>query len=194
MQWAYINLQIGAAKYSATYGSFAALPLFLIWLQMSWLILLLGAEIAFAVQNVHTYEFEPECRPVSHSRKMLLSLLITNVIVKRFCAGEPAWDAPEISRALEVPIRLVRRILHELVESAVLAEIRQQEEDKEVLYQPARDVETLTIKSIVDALENRGSSHVPVGASDELKKLTDTLAALREIVKRAPANVAIKKI
>ncbi len=194
VQWAYINLQIGAAKYSAIYGSFAALPLFLIWLQMSWLILLFGAEIAFAVQNVHTYEFEPECRSVSHSRKMLLSLLITNVIVRRFCAGEPAWDAPEISRALEVPIRLVRQILHELVESAVLAEIRQQEEDKEVLYQPARDVETLTIKSIVDALENRGNSHVPVVASDELKKLTDTLAALREIVGRAPANVAIKNI
>jgi membrane protein len=194
VQWAYINLQIGAAKYGAIYGSFAALPLFLMWLQMSWLILLFGAEIAFAVQNVHTYEFEPDCLSISHSRKMLFSLLITNLIVKRFCQGEPAWDAPEISRALEIPIRLVRQILQELVESNVLSEIRRPEEDKEVLYQPARDVETLTIKWIVDALENRGESHVPVVDSEELKKLTDALAAFGQTVERAPANVTLKRI
>jgi membrane protein len=194
VQWAYINLQIGAAQYSAVYGSFAALPLFLIWLQMSWLILLFGAEIAFAVQNVHTYEFEPECLAISHSRKRLLSLLITKSIVTRFCAGEPAWDAPAISRALEIPIRLVRQILHELVEAQILSEIRKPEEDKEVLYQPARDVETLTIKRVVDALEERGDSRVPVVACAELKRLTDALAAFAQIVEQAPANVPLKKI
>jgi len=194
VQWAYINLQIGVAKYSAVYGSFAALPLFLIWLQISWLILLFGAEIAFAVQNVHTYEFEQDCLSISHSHKTLLSLLVTRLIVKRFCVGESAWDAPEISRALEIPIRLVRQILHELVESNILSEIRKPEEDKEVLYQPARDVETLTIKRVVDALDNRGNSDVPVVASHELKKLTDTLATFREIVEKAPANVTLKRI
>ena len=193
-QWAYINLQIGAAKYSAVYGSFAALPLFLVWLQTSWFILLLGAEIAFAVQNAHTYEFEPDCLSISHSHKRLLSLLVARLIVQKFCAGESAWDAPQISRALEVPIRLVRQILQELVESGILSEIRKREEDKEVLYQPARDVETLTVKRIVDALENRGDSRVPVVASEELKKLRDTLAAFGEIVERAPANVTLKKI
>lgn len=194
VQWAYINLQIGVAKYSAVYGSFAALPLFLIWLQISWLILLFGAEIAFAVQNVHTYEYEPDCLSVSHSHKMLLSLLITQQIVKRFCEGESAWDAPEISRALEIPIRLVRQILHELVESNILSEIRKPEDDKEVLYQPARDVETLTIKRVVDALDNRGNSDVPVVASEGLKKLNDALAAFSEIVKQAPANITLKRI
>jgi len=194
VQWAYINLQIVAAQYGAIYGSFAALPLFLVWLQMSWLILLLGAEIAFAVQNVQTYEFEPDCLSISHSRRILLSLLIVKLIVTRFCAGESAWDASEISRALEIPIRLVRQILQELVEANILSEIRKREEDKEVLYQPARDVATLTIKRIVDALENRGDSHVPVVASEELKKLTDTVAALDEVVERAPANVPLQRV
>lgn len=127
VQWAYINLQINAAQYGAIYGGFAALPLFLVWLQMSWLILLLGAEIAFAVQNVQTYEFEPDCLSISHSRRILLSLLIAKLIVKRFCAGESAWDASEISRALEIPIRLVRQILQELVEANILSEIRKRE-------------------------------------------------------------------
>ena len=194
LQWAYINLQIGVAKYSAVYGSFAALPLFLVWLQMSWLILLFGAEIAFAVQNVHTYEFEPDCLSISHSHKTLLSLLVARLIVKRFCEAEPAWDAPAISRALEIPIRLVRQILYELVESNILSEIRKPEEDKEVLYQPARDVETLTIKRLVDALDNRGNSDVPVASSQELKKLTDALAALGKTAEHAPENTTLKRI
>jgi membrane protein len=161
---------------------------------MSWLILLFGAEIAFAVQNVHTYEFEPDCLSISHSHKTLLSLLVARLIVKRFCEGESAWDAPEISRALEIPIRLVRQILHELVESNILSEMRKPEEDKEALYQPARDVETLTIKRVLDALDNRGNADVPVVASQELKKLTDALATFAEIVEQAPANATLKKI
>ncbi len=88
----------------------------------------------------------------------------------------------------------MRQICPELVESDILSEIRKREEDKEVLYQPARDVETLTIKRIIDALENRGDSHVPVVASEELKKLTGTLAAFGEIVERAPANVTLKRV
>ena len=120
--------------------------------------------------------------------------LIAKLVVTRFCEGKPAWDASEISWALEIPIRLVRQILHELVESGILSEIRKPEEGKEVLYQPARDVETLTIKWVVDALENRGDSRVPVVASEELKKLTDTLAAFGEIIERAPANVTLRRI
>ena len=58
VQWIYINFQVGVSKYNAIYGSFAALPLFLVWLQLSWLIVLLGVEISFARQNVDTYEFE----------------------------------------------------------------------------------------------------------------------------------------
>jgi membrane protein len=193
-QWAYINLQIGVAKYSAVYGSFAALPLFLIWLQASWLILLFGAEIAFAVQNVHVYEFEPDCISISHSRKMLLSLLIAHLIVKRFCQEKPPLDAPEISRMLEIPIRLVRQILHEMVESGVLSEIRKPEEEKEVLYQPARDVDTLTVRRIVDALENQGSSDIPVTDSQELKKLRDILADFGRLVDQSPVNVPLKKL
>ena len=75
-QLAYINSQVWIAKYNAIYGSFAALPLFLIWLQLSWLIVLLGAELSFAQQNVESYEFEQAYQKVSHSFKKLLSFHI----------------------------------------------------------------------------------------------------------------------
>jgi membrane protein len=194
VQWAYINLQIGAAKYSAIYGSFAALPLFLIWLQTSWLIILFGAEIAFAVQNVQTYEFEPDCLSVSQKYKNLLSLVVTKLIINKFCSGESPISADTISISLGIPIRLVREILYELVESSIISEINKGEESKEVLYQPARDVEILTIKYVLDALEQRGNSEIPVNDSEELKKLASNLSKLDELIETAPYNIKLKNI
>jgi membrane protein len=194
VQWAYINFQIGVAKYGAIYGSFAALPLFLMWLQISWLVVLFGAELAFAMQNVETYEFEQDCLSISQSHKKLLALLITNHFVKEFCRGEKPSDAAQVSRNLEIPIRLVRQILFELVEANVLSEVRKEAEDKEVAYQPARDVETLTIKNVSDALDDRGNSTVPTIQSDELQKLSDCLRGFAEIIEKSPSNISLKAI
>jgi membrane protein len=194
VQWAYINFQIGVAKYGAIYGSFAALPLFLMWLQISWLVVLFGAELAFAMQNVETYEFEQDCLSISQSHKKLLALLITNHFVKEFCRGEKPSDAAQVSRNLEIPIRLVRQILFELVGANVLSEVRKEAEDKEVAYQPARDVETLTIKNVSDALDDRGNSTVPTIQSDELQKLSDCLRGFAEIIEKSPSNISLKAI
>jgi membrane protein len=87
----------------------------LIWLQLSWLIVLFGAEISFAHQNVDTFEFEPDALSVSHAFKRLLALRIVNLLVKHFSDGDTSWDEAKISHTLEIPIRLVRQILYELV-------------------------------------------------------------------------------
>lgn len=192
-QWAYINFQIGVAKYGAIYGSFAALPLFLLWLQISWLVVLFGAELSFAKQNVETYEFEQDCLRVSHSYKRLLSLLIVHSLVKDFCKGEKPAGAIEISGRLEIPIRLVRQILYELVESGVLSEVKI-EENRDVGYHPGRDVEALTAKYVIDALEQRGYTDIPVTPSSELEKLKDTLDKFATAVEESSANVPLKNI
>jgi len=192
-QWVYINFQIGAAKYGAIYGSFAALPLFLLWLQISWLVVLFGAELSFAYQNVETYEFEQDCLSVSHSFKRLLSLLMTNLLVKNFCKGEQPWDAPRISHTLDIPVRLVRQILYELVESGVLSEVKQ-EADKEAAYQPACDVEKLTVKYVIDSLEQRGNAAIPVVKSSEFDKLSDCLNEFGSAIEKSPANIPLKSL
>jgi membrane protein len=193
VQWVYINFQIGVAKYGAIYGSFAALPLFLLWLQTSWLIVLFGAEVSFAHQNVETYEFEPDCLTVSHSFKTLLSLLVTRRLVQRFCDGEKPGDAAQLSHELEIPVRLVRQILYELSESGVLSEVRKVE-DKELAYQPAIDVDKITVKFVIDRVEQRGSSGIPVSRSGELEKLSDCLRQFGAVIEKSPANVLLKNL
>jgi membrane protein len=193
VQWGYIAFQIGAAKYNAIYGSFAALPLFLIWLQLSWLIVLFGAEISFAHQNVDTYEFEPDCLQVSYAFKTLLSLWVTHVLVKNFCKGEKPATAAHLSHILEIPIRLINQILYELTESGIISETKESG-DKTVAFQPAQCIEKLTIKYVLDALNKRGSNNIPVAESKEIDKLSASLKTFSDIIEKSPANISLRNL
>jgi len=192
-QWGYITFQIGVSRYGAIYGSFAALPLFLIWLQISWLIVLFGAEISFAVQNVDTYEFEPDCLRIKPSFRRLLALSITHVCVRNFVKGEAPWNAEKISHELEIPIRLVHQILFDLVEGRILSEVRETVEG-DPDYQPARDVNNLTLYHVIQALEDLGTGRPPVARTPELEKLAGYLSEFSSLLRTCKANVLLKDI
>jgi membrane protein len=193
VQWGYIAFQVGVAKYNAIYGSFAALPLFLVWLQLSWLVVLFGAEISFSHQNVDTYEFEPDCLHVSVSFKKLLSLRIVHLLVKNFSAGKSPLAAAAIAHTLEVPIRLVRQMLFELVESGILSEVATREYE-ETAYQPGRDSDSLTIQYVIDVLEKRGVDSIPTPQTEELKALSESLQTFNDVIVSSPANKLLKNI
>ena len=193
VQWVYINFQIGVAKFNAIYGSFAALPLFLVWLQLSWLIVLLGAEISFAHQNVDTYEFEPDCLKASQAFKRLIAIYITQRIIKNFDAGKAPLTATALSHELEIPIRLVRELLFELTQVRILSEVKEQD-NQELGFQPARDPQTLTIFSVARALENKGSGAIPVPQTEALTVVSDSLQAFAETIEKSPKNKLLKDI
>ena len=192
-QWIYITFQVGTAKYNAIYGSFAALPLFLAWVQLSWLIVLYGAELAFAHQNVDTYEFEPDARQASHRLKMLLSLQVAHHLVTKFTAGETAPNPREISHDLGIPIRLVNEILFDFVESGI-ATSTETGQEKVRGFQPARDISRLTIQSIIDATEARGISAIPFIHTDVFAALSESLESFRQTIEKLPANRLLKDI
>jgi membrane protein len=193
VQFGYITFQVVTAKYNAIYGSFAALPLFLIWLQLSWLIVLFGAEFSFAHQNVDTYEFEPDSLKISSSFKRLLSLQVTHLLVSNFAEGRRPLTASQISHRLDMPIRLAHQILYELTACGIVSDT-QTEEYKEPGYQPARDIGTLTIQFVIDSLEDRGTDAIPVAQTDESKALSEILRAFRDMVAQSPSNRLLKDI
>jgi membrane protein len=192
-QWAYISFQIGAAKYNAIYGSFAALPLFLMWLQISWWIVLFGAELSFANQNVHTYEYEPDCLKVSTGFKKLVALQIAHLLIKKFENGDRPLTDSQISAQLEMPIRLVHNILFELVESDLVSEIKTQA-DKEFAYQPARDINNLTIQYVLEALDQKGTDDIPVAKTEDYQALSDALQNFSEAMEKSSANKLLKDL
>jgi len=193
VQWAYISFQVGATKYNAIYGSFAALPLFLMWVQISWWVVLFGAELSFANQNVNTYEYEPDAKSISAAFKKVLTLQITHLLVKNFADGDPPLTDSEISSRLKIPIRLVHNILYDLIQSRVVSETRT-DEDEELGYQPARDISTLTIEYVVNAIEQNGTDSIPVARTEEFEKLSHAIEKFREEMEASPANKLLKEI
>ncbi len=155
VQWAYIKFQIGAASYGAIYGSFAALPLFLAMLQLSWMIVLFGAEISYASGHYETFGFQPDYSRISFASKRALALKIFQLVAQKFSQGEPALNEVQIAEHLEIPVRLVRQLLHELMEVGLVVETLSGEKHQ-IAYQPARSVEHLTDREIYEAYERCG--------------------------------------
>jgi len=189
LQEAYVFSQIGVAKYNAIYGSFAALPLFLIWLQLSWIIVLLGAEISFAYQNVNVYELDPGDKGVSLVRKNLYTLELARQAVLDFEAGRQPPSDEELSKLLEIPIRTVRLILYELTCSGILSEVHRKS-DGALAYQPAIPSERITPAKTLRAIEEIGE---PAGRALP-GKMGMTLEALRSEIEQASSNKPLGRI
>jgi len=186
-QWGFYNLGAGVAKYNKIYGSFAALPLFLSFVQIAWLIVLLGAEISFANQNVDRYEFEIEAGEISNNFKKTLSLLIAHSAVKAFENGEQALSVPQIANNLEIPVRIVRKIVFNLTECNILSEVNTNA-NSDFAYQPAHDINKMTIQNVIDALDEKGIADIPVAETKELKEIRTIIDSFNASLKKSKAN------
>jgi membrane protein len=193
VQWIYINFQIGVAKYGAIYGSFAALPLFLGMLQMSWMIVLFGAETANANEHYETYGYHPDYSKLSVSSKRVLMLRIFHLLTKKFSLGEKPLSAHQIAHALEIPVRLVRQFLHELIEVGLVVETATRGKSG-VAFQPGRTIENITVKFALDEYEKFGTTKIPDYQSDEWQKILGHLKDISETIEKSPSNVRVKEI
>ena len=193
VQWIYIKFQIGVASYGAIYGSFAALPLFLGMLQMSWMIVLFGAEIANADEHYETFGFHPDYSGMSVSSKKILMLRIFHLLTKKFSLGEKPLSAHQIAHALEIPVRLVRQFLHELSDVGLVVETAKGIKG-EVAFQPGRTIENITVKFALDEYEKYGTTKIPDYQSGESEKISRYLKDISETIEKSPANVRVKEI
>lgn len=193
LQWAYIKFQIGANSMNAIYGGFAALPLFLIWVQYSWYIVLFGAEIAFANQFVDHYELENDINKLSVRYKKAIGLMISNLVAKRFYNGETALTASEIAEKLDLPLRLARLVINEFVETGIFTEIKG-EKEKESAYQPGLTESKLTVRNILNIMDEKGINSLPISDTNELKTINNLMKQLDEAMDNEHGNILVKDI
>jgi membrane protein len=193
LQWLYIDLQFGISKLSAIYGSFAAVPLFILWLQYTWLIILLGAELSFANQNISNYEYESDSLNISHHQKRALVLMIMHIIIKRFEVGEKPISAETISLQLKIPVRLVRDILQDLRDVNLVSTVHENEK-KERLYQPSLDISKLSVSYVFSRIDRHGTGHIDVQKNKEYDRVISMLEKFDKMILKSDSNVLIKDL
>lgn len=170
LQLFYIHSQIWVSSYNAIYGSFAALPLFMLWIQISWLICLFGAELCYANQNMDDYAFKAKTEDLSHRYKMLLSLVLASRICRNFSEGGKPLSALKLKLATGIPIRIVNDLLYQLVQINILTEIPGGDKDGESLYQPAECITRLSVGTLIDRIEAQGKWSLTI----DVKQLSST--------------------
>jgi membrane protein len=193
IQWLYIDLQFGITKLGYLYGSFAAVPLFIVWMQSSWIVVLLGAEISFANQNLARYELESEALNISNYQKRALIIMILHLIIRNFSLGEKPISSSYIAANLKIPVRLARDILQDL-SSANLVSIIHGNEEKERLYQPALDINRLTVSYVFSRLDKKGVEQIMVIRNKDYEKIITMLEKFDKLIAKSDANILIKDL
>ncbi len=156
LQLFYIHSQIWVSSYNAIYGSFAALPLFMLWVQISWIICLFGAELCYTNQNLEEFAFKAQTEDISHRYKLMLCVILASNICKRFEEGGKPYTALDLKLITGIPIRITNDLLYELVKINILTEITADDKGDYSFYQPAESTSHLSVGLLIDRIESIG--------------------------------------
>ena len=157
LQMATVYFIMFLSRTSIVYGVFAAVPLLLMWLQWTCLLILFGAELSYAIQNNESFDFETDVRQMSRRYKDYLTLYIMCQIVKRFDNGDKALCAGEIAKQDNLPVRIVNQLLSRLCAVNLITEIGNEDENTVHTYQPALDINKITVGLVFARIDAQGS-------------------------------------
>ena len=197
MQWLqffYIHSQIWMTGYNAIYGSFAALPLFMLWVQISWTICLFGAELTYTSQYLDYYAYDASTDELSHRYRLMLSALIMSRICQRFAEGGKAYTADQLRSATGIPIRIVNDLLYKLIEARLLIEISPDEKGEASQYVPAESLANLSLGVMVDRLEAQGRWQIDLPVGELFTDKWAKAVALRNDFLRTSRDIRLEEL
>ncbi len=187
LQRLYFYFQVGATQYNAVYGSLAALPLFMFWLELSWSIVLFGAELSYAHLRAVEYELEPDPNSLSPAACKMVALSICCLVLQRFSRGDTPLPPSGIAALLLFPVRLVRQVSGQLVAAGLLSASCSGEEEAALLA--ARPPEAYSLGSVLSCLERLGRPADPAWAGDPV--LEQAVTRLDATMLSRPENLRL---
>ncbi len=193
-QMVYISGQLWITKYNAIYGSFAALPLLLLWLQLSWNIILLGVELSYSLQNIRKFYFEKETKNISRRYNDFFTILITSIIAKRFATEKLPLTADEISEKHAIPIRLTNQIIDLLQELQIITPTPWSKDEEIMAFQPAFDINLMSVNLLMDKIDTYGSEDFRIDTDVKFKSHWEALMHSRKSIYSADGDELLKNL
>jgi membrane protein len=186
VQWLFVTGQVYVSKYNAIYGSFAFLPLLLIWLQLSWLIALAGVVLTYAWQNFDSFAYRDKAKEMSQSYTNNLAIAVLTQAVKRFKSQNGLLTRSDIIRNYDIPGTLADRLLSNLQQAGLLNRVSQGNGDKEeYAFQPAFDPDDFTLNDTLKRLARIGKSDFIPKADTSFTKVWSAIKAIQNIQQQA---------
>jgi len=192
-QMIYIGGQIWISKYNAIYGSFAALPLLLLWMQLSWFIVLIGVQLSFSFQNIRKFSFEKETEHISRRYKDFVFLSIISLIAKRFEKGEKPYTANELSEKYKIPTRLTADTLYFFEQIGIIAKTAS-DEDNVFAYIPAIDINKISVSYLFERIDRYGSEDFDIDTGKKFSDEWNMILSLRESYEEKGKDVLVKDL
>lgn len=194
-QTAYFFIQTNLSAYNAIYGTFAAIPLFLIWLQASWQILLFGGELSFALQNVRTYEAERQSMNLGYDNRRKVTLAVMTVFVHHLTDEKGgALTSEQVSERLMLPVRIVRDVIFDLESAGLLAAVSIEDSDRQRGYIPLRDVHDIRIADVVSSVEQNPVPSVDIYRSPLVRRVAQRWDAMIQTARQSEDNILLEDI
>ena len=189
----YVSGQIWISKYNAIYGSFAALPLLLLWLQLTWFFVLFGVQLSFAFQNVNKYSFEHETSNISRRYKDFVTLLIMTLIIKRFEKGHTPYTADDLSENFKIPTKLTSDTLFHLQEVGLIVETPT-EDNLVPAYIPSLDINHISVSFLFEKIDKYGSEDFMIDTDIQFQNEWNTILDIKELTNQKYDNKLIKDL
>lgn len=193
LQLFYIHGQMLLSSYNAIYGTFAALPLFMLWLQVSWTICLFGAQLCYTNQNIEFISVTTNPQKISHRYRLLMSAILLSKICNRLQEGKKPYTALALKNETQIPIRIINYLLSDLARIHLInSSWIDNGTNKEIIFQPAEMLERITVGTLVDRLEAFGKWNVDIDLKPYIKtKQWKHIFALRKQYLNELRNVPI---
>ena len=177
LQWLFVTGQVYVSKYNAIYGSFAFLPLLLVWLQLSWLVALMGVVLTFALQNISNFNFNKNIEHISHKYLTEVTIITLAIIVKRFESGQPPITKDVLLQEYRFPVRLLNLILNRLSDAKLINTVVMKNDRG---YQPAYKTDDMTVNEVKSRLATMGEKDFVHKVDKEFDEISDKLDELLE--------------
>jgi len=172
----YLGLSFGMARAQTLYGNFAQLPLLFVWIYCFWAVVLFGAEISFAYQNLELYRREVRGKKVGTAEREAIALGIAVEVARAFRDGRKPWNADRLADALRVPVRTVRDLLAHLERAGIVAEIGGENRDED--FQLGRPASQVAVTDVMRCL--RGDREHVLGDESIARPVNSLIAAMNE--------------
>jgi membrane protein len=147
---AHVHFQIGVARYNALYSTFAAIPLFLVWIFVSWIVVLFGAEVAAAHDKPELYRWRIRGRDIDHRSRLFIALRALGEMARVSRNGQPPLTLSRLAQQTNLPAELLRTELEPFVQGQVLVRSREQGEPR---FAIARDLDAISIRDVTRIVE-----------------------------------------